>query len=442
MITSLLIANRGEIAVRIIRAAKELNIRTVLAHSTVDKESLAYHLADKRVCIGPCETNKSYLHMSNIISAALSTGCEAIHPGVGFLSESSQFASLVNQSGLIFVGPEAQTIQLLGDKISSRTVAVEAGVPITPGSTSKIESIEQAYESAETIGYPIILKASAGGGGRGMRIVTDEKELERALQISRQEALNFFGDDSIHIEKYLDHPRHVEIQLVGDGKGRAYHLGERDCSVQRNHQKLIEESPSSALTPELREAMGEDAVRLFSHLKYKGAGTVEFLLQDDKYYFMEVNARVQVEHPVSEMINFVDIIKEQLIIASGEEMTITDSLESVKGHAIECRINATSSGIITSLNLPLGAWIRIDTHIYNGYRVSPYYDPLLAKIIVHTPDRQTSIDVMIRALKELEIEGIGTNKEEQLSIICSRQFRSGVFTTKLYEQLFNEHKTR
>jgi acetyl-CoA carboxylase biotin carboxylase subunit len=380
--------------------------------------------------------------MTNIISAALATGCDAIHPGVGFLSENAKFAELVIHSGLIFVGPDSETIRLLGDKISSRNVAIAAHVPITPGSVSKISSIEDAYESARSIGFPIILKASAGGGGRGMRIVHDEKDLERTLQISKSEALRFFGDDSIHIEKYLDHPRHVEIQLMGDGKGRAYHLGERDCSVQRLHQKLIEESPSSVISQTMRQSMGEDAIRLFSHLKYKGAGTVEFLVQDDSYYFMEVNARVQVEHPVSEVINFVDIIKEQLIIASGEKMTITSSLDHIDSHAIECRLNATSVGKITSLHLPMGPWIRIDTHIYDGYKVSPYYDALLAKIIVHTPDRQTSIDVMVRALEELYLEGVETNKEEQLTILQSKQFRSGVFTTQLYEQLFKTEKKR
>ncbi|MGD8113802.1 MAG: acetyl-CoA carboxylase biotin carboxylase subunit [Sphaerochaetaceae bacterium] len=438
MIRSLLIANRGEIAVRIIFAAKELNIRTVLAHSSADTDSLAFRLADETVCIGPKETKDSYLNIGNIISAALCSGCDAVHPGVGFLSENGSFASAVIAAGLIFVGPSPDTITLLGDKISSRKAAAEADVPVTPGTENKIGSIEDALKNASSIGYPVILKASAGGGGRGMRIVKCPEELENAVQISRQEALSFFGNDSLHMEKYLDHPRHVEIQLIGDGEGNAFHLGERDCSIQCRHQKLMEESPSPGITDEMRQSMGEDAVRLFRHLKYKGAGTVEFLVQDGRYYFMEVNARVQVEHPVSEMVNFVDIIKEQLLIASNEKMTITRSLDSIRSHAIECRINAKNAGKITSVYLPAGAWVRIDTHIYEGYTVSPFYDPLLAKIIVHTPDRQTSIDVMIRVLSLLIIEGIETDADQQLQIISSKEFRSGNFSTALYDRLFSE----
>ncbi len=436
MIKSVFIANRGEIAVRIIRAAKDLHIHTVLGYSTADKDSLAYRMADEKVCIGGPMSNTSYLNMSNIISAALVSKCDAIHPGVGFLSENADFAEKVTSSGLLFIGPDAKTIRLLGDKITSRNVAISSGVPITPGSTKEVVSIEEAVLVAKDIGYPVMLKASAGGGGRGIRIVRSEKELSHALTISKTEAMSFFGNDAVHIEKYLDHPRHVEVQLIGDGKGFALHLGERDCSVQHNHQKLIEESPSTVITSDMRKSMGDDAVRLFQDLKYKGAGTVEFLVQDNAYYFMEVNARVQVEHPVTELINFVDIIKEQFLIASNEKMSITSSLSSIDSHAIECRINASNAGTIKNLHLPLGPWVRVDTHIFNGYTVTPYYDALLAKIIVHTTERQDSIDVMIRALEEFQIEGVKTNKEEQLQILKSKQFRSGKFNTQLYEQLF------
>ena len=440
MIKSVFIANRGEIALRIIRAAKDLHISTVLGYSTADKDSLAYRMADKKVCIGGPKSSESYLHISNIISAALASNCDAIHPGVGFLSENADFAELVTSSGLIFIGPAAATIRLLGDKISSRNVALEAGLPITPGSTKPIIDVQDAKNIAKELGYPIMLKASSGGGGRGIRIIRNEKELPHALEVSKTEAMSFFGDDAIHIEKYLDHPRHVEVQLMGDGKGGALHLGERDCSVQHNHQKLIEESPSTVITPSMRKKMGEDALRLCSHLHYKGAGTVEFLVQDNEYYFMEVNARVQVEHPVSEIINFVDIIKEQFLIASGEEMSITSSLTSVQSHAIEVRINATQAGIIKELHLPTGPWVRVDTHIFRGYSVSPYYDALLAKIITHAPERQECIDIMLRALDELQIEGIETNKNEQIKILTSKQFRSGAFNTQLFEQLFPKTK--
>ncbi len=440
MIRSVFIPNRGEIAVRIIRAAKDLHIKTVLGYSTADKNSLAYKMADEKVCIGGAKSSESYLQISNIISAAIASKCDAIHPGVGFLSENADFAELVTSSGLIFIGPDSKTIRQLGDKITSRNVAIEAGVPITPGSSQAVKDISDAKKIAKEVGYPIMLKASAGGGGRGIRIVRDEKELPHALSVSKNEAMSFFGNDAVHIEKYLDHPRHVEIQLIGDGKGGAVHLGERDCSVQHNHQKLIEESPSTALTPHMRKKMSEDALRLCSHLHYKGAGTVEFLVQDNEYYFMEVNARVQVEHPVSEVITFVDIIKEQFIIASNEKMSISSSPILTPSHAIEVRINALQPGLITSLHLPLGPWVRVDTHIFSGYSVSPYYDALLAKIIVHAIDRQEGIDIMLRALDELEIGGVETNKGEQLSILTSKEFRSGNFSTQLYEKLFPKER--
>ncbi len=436
MIGSLFIANRGEIAVRIIRAARDLHIRTVLGHSTADADSLAYRLADEHVCIGGPQSSESYLNMSNIITAALLTRCDAIHPGVGFLSENAEFAKNIEDAGLIFVGPASETISLLGDKIASRNVALAAHVPVTPGSVTPLESLEEGLELANEIGYPVMIKASAGGGGRGIRIIRNAKEFENALQISRKEALSFFGNDAIHVEKYLDHPRHVEVQLMGDGEGKAVHLGERDCSVQFKHQKLIEESPSTVVSDELRQEMGNDAIRLFSHLNYRGAGTVEFLVQDGKHYFMEVNARAQVEHPVTELIHSIDIIREQLLIAGGNGLSIRPKEVISDIHTIEVRINARGAGTVTGFQQPNGPWVRVDTHIFPGYSVSPYYDALLAKIIVYAGERQDCIDIMLRALRELEITGIETNKDEQIAILNSKQFRSGNFNTQLYDQLF------
>ncbi len=438
MIKSLFIANRGEIAVRIIRAARDLNITTVLGHSTADADSLAYRLADRTVCIGGPQSSESYLNMTNIITAALLCRCDAIHPGVGFLSENAEFAKKIEDAGLIFVGPTSETISLLGDKIASRNVALNANVPVTPGSVTPLASLEEGLELAKEIGYPVMIKASAGGGGRGIRIVRSEKEFGTALQISRKEAMSFFGNDAIHVEKYLDHPRHVEVQLMGDGKGKAVHLGERDCSVQKNHQKLIEESPSTVVSDEMRAQMGDDAVRLFSSLKYKGAGTVEFLVQDGKHYFMEVNARAQVEHPVTELIHSIDIIREQLLIAGGADLSIRPKEIISDIHTIEVRINARGAGKITHFMQPNGPWVRVDTHIFPGYTVSPYYDSLLAKIIVYASERQDCIDIMLRTLREFEISGVETNIDEQIFILSSKEFRSGRFNTQLYEQLFKK----
>jgi len=438
MIKTLFIANRGEIAVRIIRAARDLGISTVLGHSTADADSLAYRLADRTICIGGPQSSESYLNTTNIITAALLSRCDAIHPGVGFLSENADFARRTEDAGLIFVGPSSETIRLLGDKIASRNVALAAEVPVTPGSVTPLESLEEGIALANEIGYPVMIKASAGGGGRGIRIVRNDRDFERAVHISRKEALSFFGNDAIHVEKYLDHPRHVEVQLMGDGEGKAVHLGERDCSVQNNHQKLIEESPSTVVSDELRHVMGNDAIRLFSHLNYRGAGTVEFLVQDGKHYFMEVNARVQVEHPVTEMVHSIDIIREQLLIAAGKGLSISPREDISDIHAIEVRINARGAGTVTSFSPPTGPWVRTDTHIFSGYTVSPYYDALLAKIIVAAGDRQDAIDIMLRALKEFEISGVETNIAEQVAILTSQQFRSGRFNTQLYDQLFRQ----
>ncbi len=442
MIRSVLIANRGEIAVRIIRTCKEMGIRTVAVYSEADRGSLHTLMADQAVCIGPPPSKDSYLNVGNLITAACATRCDAIHPGVGFLSENAKFAEAVEQAGLIFIGPTADTIRMLGDKVQSRHTAVEAGVPVTPGSMEPVGDADSARQIADEIGYPVILKAAAGGGGRGMRIVREPKELPTALAIASREALAFFSDGTIHMEKYLVNPRHVEIQLLSDGKGHVVHLGERDCSVQKNHQKLIEESPSPIIDDQMRRHMGADSVRLFSHIGYRGAGTIEFLVQDGNYWFMEVNARVQVEHPVTEMVCSTDIIRQQILIASEKSIELDGSAAKLTGHALECRINALTPGIVTQFSPPLGPSVRVDTHLFQGAQVSPHYDPLIAKVIVHGADRQRAIDIMLRALRECKIGGIETNIDSQCTILQSKPFRSGVFGTDLYSRLFDDDHKR
>jgi acetyl-CoA carboxylase biotin carboxylase subunit len=438
MIRSVLIANRGEIAVRIIRACRDLNIKAVAVYSEADADALHVQMADDAVCIGPASTSLSYLNMQNIISAACLSSCDAIHPGVGFLSENAQFARKVEDAGLIFIGPRPETIELVGDKVQARATAEKAGIPLTPGSTGPAESFQHALETAEQIGYPIIIKAASGGGGRGMRIVENAKEMEQAFSIASNEALSFFADGRLYIEKYLRNPRHVEVQILSDGKGGVIHLGERDCSVQKNHQKLLEESPSTALTDKQRDAICKDAVKLFKKLEYRGAGTVEFLVYEGKHYFMEVNARVQVEHPVSEAISGIDIIVQQLRIASSKPLSVHQKQIELQGYALECRVNAKTPGTVSLFNPPLGPDVRVDTHLYTGSEVSPFYDPLAAKIIVRADTRELGIRKMLRALRELRIEGISTNVEEQLTILSSHVFAKGVFGTDVYEKMFQE----
>lgn len=441
MIRSLLIANRGEIAVRIIRTCKDMGIRTVAVYSQADAGSLHTKMADSAVCIGPHPSHESYLNMKNIITAAYATRCDAIHPGVGFLAENPLFAEEVERAGLIFIGPEPKTMRLVGDKVRSRHSALEAGIPVTPGSMEPVSNSEEGAKLAQQIGYPIILKAAAGGGGRGMRIVHNPKELPQALTIASQEALSFFSDGTIHMEKYVVNPKHIEIQLLADGQGKVIHLGERDCSVQKNHQKLIEESPSPLFNVAMRKQMEVDAVRLFTKIGYRGAGTIEFLVKDENYWFMEVNARVQVEHPVTELVSLSDIIRQQILIASGKGLILPNPVPRY-GHALECRINATKVGTVTKFSPPLGPAVRIDTHLFQGASVTPYYDALVAKIIVHTPDRQQSIATMVRALRELVIEGIETNVESQIKILLSEPFQSGIFGTDLYAQIYDNPKKR
>ena len=436
MIKKILIANRGEIAVRVIRSCREMGIKTVAVYSTADKDCLHVLLADEAVCIGPPPSAKSYLNREALITAALCTSCEAVHPGVGFLSENASFAREVENAGLFWIGPKPDTIEMLGDKVRARETAVKSGLPVTPGSDGAIKELAEAKKTAEKCGYPVIIKAASGGGGKGMRIVYKESELAENLKIASAEAEANFADGTVYIEKYLVDPRHVELQILGNGKGAVSVLGERDCSVQKNHQKLIEESPSPAVSEEMREAMCKGAVSLFSSLKYRGAGTIEFLVSGNNFYFMEVNARIQVEHPVSEMITGTDIIAEQIRVCTGENMKFAQGILPTKGWAIEARINARSPGLIKSLRVPGGNGVRFDSFLYQGYSVVPFYDSMTAKLIVHGADRTNAIQKLLCALDELKIEGITCNIEEQKIILNSKKFKSGVFGTGLYEELF------
>ena len=450
-IRRILVANRGEIAVRVIRSCREMGIQTVAVYSTADRDSLHVKLADQAVCIGPPPSSQSYLSRNNLITAALNTGCEALHPGVGFLSENAGFAALVRENGLLFIGPEAETIDLLGDKVRARLTAEKFGLPITPGTKDAVNGIKDGIEAAKELGFPVIIKAAAGGGGKGMRIVREAAHLEENLSIASREAESNFADGRVFIERYLENPRHVELQILSDGRGSVSILGERDCSVQKNHQKLIEESPSPGVNNEMRERMAKGAANLFGELKYRGAGTIEFLVEGDKFYFMEVNARVQVEHPVSEFVTGVDIIRQQILACTGEGMEIPGGAMALNGWAVECRINAASPGKITRLDLPGGPGVRFDSFLYTGCTVPPYYDSMVAKLIVHSPapadskgkanpkeSRNRALAKMNRALGELVIEGIITNRNKQKWIVNDSVFRSGNFGTAYYGTIEGE----
>ena len=440
MIRKMLIANRGEIAVRVIRACREMDIETVAVYSSADKECLHVQLADHAVCIGPAPSAKSYLNKDALITAALCTGCDAVHPGVGFLSENADFAREVEKAGMFWIGPKPDTIEMLGDKVKARETAQKSGLPVTPGSAGAIKTAEEAAETAKKCGYPVIIKAASGGGGKGMRIVWREADLAENLSIASSEAEANFADGTVYIEKYLSDPRHVELQVIGDGEGGVAILGERDCSMQRNHQKLIEESPSQAVSEAMYASMCKGAKKLFSTLKYCGAGTIEFLVAGNDFYFMEVNARVQVEHPVSEMVTGADIIREQIKVCTGAKMSLPDGVLPVKGWAMEARINARTPGRITGLRLPGGNGVRFDGFLYQGYSVVPFYDSMTAKLIVHGENRADAIKKLLCALDELQIDGIQTNIEEQKAILQSAQFQSGIFGTGLYAQLFEKEK--
>lgn len=440
MIKRLLIANRGEIAVRIIRACRELGIETVAVYSTVDKENLHVKMADKAICIGPAPSSKSYLDSNAIITAALRTGCQAVHPGVGFLSENADFARKIEKAGLIWIGPNPETIEMLGDKVQARATALNAGLPITPGSDGAIDKEKDAISVAEKCGFPVIIKAASGGGGKGMRIVWKKEDLAENIKIASTEALANFADGTVYIEKYMVNPRHVELQILADGKGNVSVLGERDCSVQKNHQKLIEESPSPGVTNEMRQKMTEGAIKLFSSLNYRGAGTIEFLVSENDFYFMEVNARIQVEHPVSEFVSGIDIIREQIRVCDNQTLEIPSEKIQLSGWAMEARINAKTTGQITKLQIPGGPGIRFDSFIYQGYSVLPHYDSMIAKLIAYDTDRNKVIKKLLCALEELEIEGISTNIEEQKEIIKAKKFIDGNFGTNLYSELFPTKK--
>ena len=436
MIKKLLIANRGEIAVRIIRACKELGIKAVAVYSSADKENLHVRMADESYCIGPASSSKSYLNAEALITVALRTGCDAIHPGVGFLSENTVFARETEKAGLLWIGPSPKTIELLGDKVTARATATEHGLPVTPGSDGAVETPEDAEKIAEKCGYPVIIKAASGGGGKGMRIVWKKEELAENLKIASSEASANFADGTVYIEKYIVNPRHVELQILADGKGNVAVLGERDCSVQKNHQKLIEESPSPAVTEEMRSKMYKGAVSLFSALKYRGAGTIEFLVTGSDFYFMEVNARIQVEHPVSEFVSGVDIIREQIRACAENKLSVKPNKIKLSGWSIEARINAMAPGKVTHLEIPSGPGVRFDSFLYQGYTVLPYYDSMVAKLIVHDLTRELAVKRLLRCLDELVIEGIPTNQQQQKEIFISKQFASGNFGTSLYEELY------
>ena len=441
----ILIANRGEIAVRIIRACKEMNIKTVAVYSEADKESLHTKLADEAVCIGPASSQKSYLNIKNIIGAANITGADSIHPGFGFLSENAQFAAICKESNIKFIGPSSEVIDMLGNKSNAKDMMKKAGVPVIPGSDGSVSGIKAAKDVCEKIGYPVILKAASGGGGKGIRIVEREQDLEQAYNIVKQEAKISFNDDEIYIEKFIKNPRHVEIQILADEHGNVIHLGERDCSIQRRHQKMIEETPSTAIDEKLRNKMGDAAVRAAKAAGYTSCGTVEFLVDSDRnFYFMEMNTRIQVEHPITEERTGIDIVKEQIKIAGGETLKVRQREVEFRGHSIECRINAENPsknfmpcpGKITGLYLPGGNGIRIDTSIYEGYTIPPFYDSMIAKIIVYGNTRNEAIAKMKRALEELVIEGVETNRDFLFEIIKNPDFIRGNFDTSFIEKNF------
>lgn len=438
MFNKILIANRGEIAIRVVRACRELGIKTVAVYSTADKNALHTLIADEAVCIGSPQSKDSYLNTRAILSACLVTGAEAVHPGFGFLSENSGFVRLCEKCGLKWIGPGAEAMDAMGDKANAKKHMIKAGVPVIPGSDGVVSSLDEAREISARIGYPVMVKASAGGGGRGIRPVNSEDELEAQITAAKQEAAANFGNDDIYIEKLIIDPRHVEIQILADDYGNAVHLGERDCSCQRRNQKLLEESPSPIMTDELRQKMGEAAVKAAKACGYKNAGTVEFLVDKDKnFYFMEMNARIQVEHPVTELITGVDLIKAQIMIASGEKLEFNqeDINRSFNGHVIECRVNAEDPnnnfrpcpGKIKSLHMPGGFNVRIDTAVFQGYEIPPYYDSMIAKVIVKGKDRKEAIQKMKVALSEFVIDGINTNIDFQLKLLRDEEFESGDF---------------
>lgn len=445
MFNKILIANRGEIAVRIIRACREMGIETVAVYSDIDREALHVQMADEAVCIGPAKPSESYLNMENIISATVLTGAQAIHPGFGFLSENSKFAQMCKECNIVFIGPDTKTMNNMGNKSKAREIMMKANVPIVPGTEGNVETSEEALKEAERIGYPVMVKAAAGGGGRGIRIVKNSHELIKMFETAKREAEIAFGDGSMYMEKFIENPKHVEFQILGDNYGNVVHLGERDCSIQRRNQKVLEETPCPIMTEELRNKMGEVAVKAAKAVNYKGAGTIEFLLdKNGEFYFMEMNTRIQVEHPVTEMITGIDLVKEQIKIAYGEKLSVTQEDIKFNGHSIECRINAEnpakgfmpSPGAIGVACIPGGSGIRIDSALYQGYKMPPNYDSMIAKLIVHGKDRNEAISKMKRALGEFILEGIDTNISFQFEILNNKTFNEGKYNTGFINKEF------
>ncbi len=444
MFNKILVANRGEIAVRIIRACKELGIKSVAVYSQADENSLHVHMADEAICIGPAQSKDSYLNTKAIIAAAEVTGADAIHPGYGFLAENAEFAEICSECNITFIGPSPEVIRLMGDKAKAKETMRNAGVPVIPGSDGTVDNVEDGLIIAKETGFPVIMKAVAGGGGKGMRLVREESEFETAFLMARAEAEASFGNPELYIEKYIENPRHIEIQILGDNYGNILHFGERECSIQRRHQKLLEEAPSAFVTDELRKKMGETAIKGARTVKYNSAGTIEFLMdKHHNFYFMEMNTRIQVEHPVSEMISDFDLIKGQIKVAANEKLALKQEDIVFKGHAIECRINAEdpeknfipSPGNIDSLNFPGGPGIRVDSHIYQGYSIPPFYDSLLAKIIAYGANREEALLRMNRALEEFVVEGIKTTSAFHKFVINNERFKKGDFDTHFLDEI-------
>jgi acetyl-CoA carboxylase biotin carboxylase subunit len=446
-IEKLLIANRGEIALRIHRACHEMGIRTVAVHSTADADAMHVRLADETVCIGPPPATESYLNIPNIISAAEIVHADAIHPGYGFLSENAQFAEIVESHNIIWVGPKPEHIRTMGDKIEAKRTAAKLGLPLVPGSPGPLTSVAQAKKLAGEIGYPVLIKAASGGGGRGMKVVPEEEQLESLMSQASSEARSAFGDDTVYMEKYLGNPRHIEFQVFGDGKGGAIHLGERDCSLQRRHQKVLEEAPSPVLKPKERHRMGEIVRNAMSEMGYRGAGTIEFLYEDGEFYFIEMNTRLQVEHPVTEMISGIDLVREQIRIASGEGLSCTQEQVHLHGHAIECRINAEdpetfapSPGLVKNYVAPGGMHVRVDSGLYTGYKVPPYYDSMIGKLIVYGSNRDSCIRRLRRALEEYVIEGMKTTIPLHQRLVRDEEFLAGNYTIKWLEHWLDQSR--
>lgn len=438
MFSKILIANRGEIAVRIIRACREMGIRTVAVYSEADRDALHTQLADEAVCIGRAPSSDSYLNMERILSATVATKAQAIHPGFGFLSENSRFVEMCRKCNVAFIGPSAEVISRMGNKSQAKNTMRQAGVPVVPGTEEPVFTVEEAKKAARQIGYPIMIKASSGGGGKGMRVAANEEEFEKLFGTAQQESIRSFADDTMYLERFVECPRHVEVQVVADRFGNVVHLGERDCSIQRRHQKMIEESPCVALSEELRKKMGDTAVRAAKAVGYESAGTIEFLLdKSGEFYFMEMNSRIQVEHPVSEFVSGVDLIKEQIRVAAGEPLSVSQEDITLRGHAIECRINAEDPsrhfmpcpGTVTNLHLPGGNGVRMDTAVFNGYTIPPNYDSMIVKVIVYDRDRQSAIKKMVSTLGEVVIEGVKTNIDFLYELLNNPDFQEGNITT-------------